>query len=70
MKAKINLDLKNYGRSVEELSSGNNDQRARAIQLVKEHNLYAMGLRIFAQDRKVTNEINSAFGTPSHLSDA
>lgn len=65
MKAKINTDLKYYGRAVEELSKGNEGQILRAIKFIKEHNLYALGAKLFSSNKKVLNEINSAFGNYS-----
>jgi len=61
MKAKINIDLKNYGRAAEELSKGDDSQIFKAVELIKEHKLFALGVKLFTNNQKISNEINNAF---------
>ena len=63
MKAKINIDLKNYGRAAEELSKGDDNQIFRAVELIKENKLFALGIKLFSGNKKILNEINNSFGT-------
>jgi hypothetical protein len=62
MKYKVNMDLKRYDKAVYELKKGSPEQIERAIQLIKDHNLYHFGLKEFAGNAEICLKIKAALG--------
>jgi len=67
MKYKITMDLKKYDKAVEELSKGNPEQVERGFNLIKQHNLYHHGLKLFAGKEEISKRIKEALGDYLHV---
>ena len=62
MKYKITMDLKKYDKAVYELSKGNEEQIERSFNLIKQHNLYHQGLKLYANNEKISKRVKEALG--------
>ena len=62
MKYKVTMDLKRYDKAVYELSKGNEEQIERSFNLIKQHHLYHYGLKLYAQNEKISHRIKEALG--------
>ncbi|KAL4476509.1 hypothetical protein ABPG74_010242 [Tetrahymena malaccensis] len=58
----INMDLKKYDRAVVVLSQGNAEQKKRAITLIKQHNLFNVGLKTFKSEPLIIREVKVYMG--------
>ncbi|EGR32772.1 inhibitor of kappa light polypeptide gene enhancer in b- kinase complex-associated protein, putative [Ichthyophthirius multifiliis] len=58
----INMDLKRYDKAVLELSLGNEKQKEIALQLIKKHNLFNVGLKAFNKDNQLLKTIKILMG--------
>jgi len=67
MKYKITMDLKKYDKAMYELSKGNDEQVERSFNLIKQHNLYHQGLKLYANNEKISLRIKEALGTVNFL---
>jgi len=62
MKYKINMDLQHFDSAVLELSKGNAEQIERSLSLIKKHDLYHLGLKIYVNNPQITNLIKDSLG--------
>ena len=56
------MDLKRYEKAVSELSKGNDEQIERSFNLIKQHNLYHPGLKLYLNNEKISRRIKEALG--------
>ena len=58
----INTHMKKYDRAVEVLAEGTEEQKKRALHLIKSHELFNTGLKVFKYEPAIIREIKIFMG--------
>lgn len=53
----INFDLKNYTQAAIELAKGNDSQVEQCFEIIRDHKLFEIGLKLFKNNKPVLKQV-------------